>query len=478
MTISSVRDTVKKQEEIINIKGFKEINGLVDFFSLVLDNVCSGIIVCDLDCRIVFMNKVYGELLDAVPENAVGRPLNEYFPRTRLPKVISSGRPELGQKCSLQTEVPILVNRIPLKIKDRVVGVILQTIFRDYHDMTDLMFRMKSLENQLKDAKKGLNRALSPLYDFDCVIGQSRALEEVKTITAKYAQTDAPILINGPTGTGKEMFAHAIHNTSNRAPGPFVCVNCAAIPRDLLEMELFGYESGAFTGANRKGKIGKIQLAHSGTLFLDEIGELSIKAQVKLLRVLEYKVLDKLGGIKPVHVDFRLVTATNRNLKQMMEQEKFRADLYYRLSTMSIAVPPLKDRSGDVELLVRHFLNSLGHSTIRVSPGAMDAMNAYNWPGNVRELKNVIERAVSLAENRVIHPEHLTPDVLQVGYRNNHVYENPNSFLGDQVAEFEANVLKKALIINKGNMSKTSKKLGISRSTLYEKCKRYGLLTP
>ena len=336
MSAPPIDNGIESLEETAGIRGLEDIDSLVDFFSLVLDNVYSGIIVCDLECRIVFMNKVYAELLGADPKAAVGDPLNRYFPHTRLPQVMASGRSELGQKCSLQTEMPILVNRIPLKIKGQVVGVILQTIFRDYQAMTDLMSRLKALETQVNFYKKGLNGVLSPLYNFDGVIGNSKTLKAVKSVAGKYAKTDAPILITGPTGTGKEMFAHAVHSASPRASDPFVCVNCAAIPRDLLEMELFGYESGAFTGADRKGKMGKIQLAHLGTLFLDEIGELSVNAQVKLLRVLDSKMLDRLGGVKPVNVDFRLVTATNRDLQQMMSRGEFRTELYYRLSTMSL----------------------------------------------------------------------------------------------------------------------------------------------
>ena len=236
-------------------------------------------------------------------------------------------------------------------------------------------------------------------------------------MAAKYARTEAPVLITGPTGTGKEMFAHAVHSASPRASGPFVCVNCAAIPRELLESELFGYESGAFTGANRKGKVGQIQLAHLGTLFLDEIGELSPKAQVKLLRVLETKVLERLGGVKPVSVDFRLVAATNRDLKEMMRRGEFRDDLYYRLSTMAVETPPLSQRSEDIKLLVRHFLTAMDHPELPVSPPAMEALLTYGWPGNVRELKNVIERAVSLSEGREIGLEQLPREVLAAGAR-------------------------------------------------------------
>lgn len=452
-----------------------DLGGLVSFLSMVLDNVYSGIIVCDTDCRIVFMNRVYADLLGTDPAEAVGKPIEEYFVSSRLPNVLSSGRPELGQHCSLKTATPMLVNRIPLRQQGRTVGVILQTIFRDYQAFTDLMNRMHLLERKVRYYKKGLDRVLSPLYSFDSIVGRSRLIAEVKAMAAKYAATDAPVLILGATGTGKEMFAHAVHAASPRAGGPFVCVNCAAIPRELLESELFGYESGAFTGASRKGKVGQIQLAHQGTLYLDEIGELSLKAQAKLLRVLETKMLERLGGVKPVQIDFRLVAATNRDLKAMMSQGQFRDDLYYRLSTMSVEIPALSKRVEDIGPLVEHFLRSLDRPRMRLSPAARQALESYAWPGNVRELKNVLERALSLAEGSLIDLEHLPPEVIHGSLSGYQVSDNSDSPLADELARCESGILERALRLNQGNMSKTARTLGISRSTLYEKCHRYNL---
>lgn len=452
-----------------------DIGSLVDLLSLVLDNVYSGIIVCDTDCRILFMNRVYAELLGIEAKEAVGGHLEKYFPNTRMPKVLSTGRSELGQRCSLNTEMPMLVNRIPLKIKGQVVGVILQTIFRDFKAMTDLMSRFQVLESEVKYYKKGLDRVLSPLYNFDSIVAKSEVMRDIKEVGDKYAQTDAPVLISGPTGTGKEMFAHAVHAASPRTSGPFVCVNCAAIPRELLESELFGYESGAFTGASRKGKVGQIQLAHLGTLFLDEIGELNVKAQAKLLRVLETKMLEKLGGVKPVQVDFRLVAVTNRDLLEMMRRGEFRNDLYYRLSTLSVKIPPLKKRREDIGLLVGHFLSAMGHPELQIKPDVMERLTSYHWPGNVRELKNVIERAVSLQEGGVIGLEQLPGEVMQMGLGGGQAFGIGDSPLAEEIARFEKTILERTMRLNRGNMTKSAKMLGISRSSLYEKCHRHKL---
>ena len=213
---------------------------LVDFLGLVLDNVYSGIIVCDLHCRIVYMNKVYAELLQIDRHKAVGKPIQNYFPRSQLARVMATGKSELGQRCSLKTDTTLLVNRIPLKHRGQTTGIILQTVFRDYKSFTDLVSRLNLLEHEVKYQKQVLDGVFSPRYSFDSVIGQSSAIEKTKLLSLKYARTEAPVLIQGATGTGKELFAHAVHAASNRSSGPFVCLNCAGIPRELLESELFG----------------------------------------------------------------------------------------------------------------------------------------------------------------------------------------------------------------------------------------------
>ncbi len=206
----------------------------------------------------------------------------------------------------------------------------------------------------------------------------------------KFAKTDSPVLIMGATGTGKELFAHAIHSASGRSSGPFVCVNCASVPKDLLESELFGYETGAFTGAKSGGKPGRIELADGGILFLDEIGELPLNAQAKLLRVTENKVLDRIGGTRSSRVDFRLVAATNRDLQAMINSGEFRDDLYYRLNTMIVEIPRLSQRPEDIPILAKHFLRVAERIDINLSSRALTALETYDWPGNVRELKSVI----------------------------------------------------------------------------------------
>jgi len=387
---------------------------LHDFASvleMLLDNAFSGIILCDRNSKILYMNRFYAELLGTDKDEAVGKHIREYFPDSRLPTVVETGRMELGKRCSLRADIALLVNRVPLKSKGKTIGVVLQTIFKDLREVNDLMARLSLLEKEVKFYKRGLKSVLSATYHFDSIIGKSSALVGTKKMAGKYARTDSPVLILGATGTGKELFAHAIHNASLRRGGAFVCVNCAAIPKELLESELFGYETGAFTGARRKGKAGKIELAHKGTLFLDEVGDLPYNAQAKLLRVLETRRVERLGGLKALDVDFRLVASTNRNLREMIESNHFREDLFYRMNTLRIEIPSLSERAEDIPALVNHFIRIQERPGLKVGRAAMEMLKRYSWPGNVRELKNVIERAVSLAEKGDIDLAHLPCEI-------------------------------------------------------------------
>ncbi len=456
--------------------GLKDMLGSINFMRFVLDNVYSGIIVCNENSQIIFMNKVYGALLKIDPEGAVGKDIKDYFPGSRLSHVIATGIPELGQRCSLKTAATscCLVNRIPLEHNGKIVGVILQTVLRDYKDFTDLVGKLNMLERKVKHQEKALETIFSSKYTFDSIIGEGKTIKAVKVLAQKYARADSPILILGPTGAGKELFAHALHAASNRNLGPFVCLNCAAVPKDLLESELFGYEEGAFTGAKKGGKPGLIELADGGTLYLDEISELSLAAQAKLLRILEDKVLTKVGGIRSSEIDFRLIAATNRNLQEMIQRGEFRQDLFYRLNTMILDIPPLAQRPEDIPLLVRHFLKAAGRAGCRLPEETLKALAHYQWPGNIRELKNIIERALSLSEKNELNLEHLPIEVLEPTFRIN-VSDNSDNLLAQKLVTFEKSLLLNALQTASGNMSKTAKLLGISRATLYEKFQKYDL---
>jgi DNA-binding NtrC family response regulator len=303
---------------------------------------------------------------------------------------------------------------------------------------------------------------------FESMIGQSKPMQEVFNLIQDVAPMDSTVLITGETGTGKGLAAKAIHTNSPRSNGPFVLVNCGAIPEHLMESELFGHQRGAFTDA-KETKKGRLELAHDGTLFLDEIGEISMRMQIDLLRVLEDRVFYRVGGTQPIEADFRVIAATNRNLETAIKNEIFREDLYYRLNVITFQMPPLRDRKEDIPLLAEHFLRRFSQETNKpvdkISREAIDEMMLYEWPGNVRELENAIERAVVVGKERDVRPEDLP-------FR---LSDDPNFIPQNALKDIEKAHIKKMLDNNQWNIAKSSKILGIDRTTLYSKIKRYNI---
>src|SRR5215831_9429436 len=307
---------------------------------------------------------------------------------------------------------------------------------------------------------------------FENMIGSSTAMKGVHSSIAKIAQTDVPVLILGESGTGKELVANAIHRLSARKDGPFSAINCGAIPENLLESELFGNEKGAFTGATAHRR-GKLEYAQGGTLFLDEIGDLQPELQVKILRFLQEKVIERVGGREPISVDCRVIAATHRDLEKAVKENRFREDLYFRLAVLKIVLPPLRERGGDVIELATHLVESfskeLKKPPKKFSKAALDAIQRHNWPGNVRELQNRIKRAMVLAEGQFIVPGDLELELSSPGTHSS------GYTLREAREELEREIVSKKLQENGGNVSKTAKDLGISRPTLYELMSRYGL---
>lgn len=310
-------------------------------------------------------------------------------------------------------------------------------------------------------------------FTFDSILGTSETLRSALHLAHIAAGSTAPVLLYGETGTGKELFAQAIHNDGDRRNRPFVAINCGAIPKELLESELFGYEEGAFTGA-QKGRPGKFELADTGTLFLDEIGDMPFDMQVKLLRVLQTGEIQRVGGLRTVPVDLRIISATNKDLKQGIAQHKFRADLYYRISTLNILVPSLRDRREDILPLASHFIHRhelrLNRPPVPLLPETAEAILNYAWPGNIRQLENAVERAVHLAEGGPLRPEHFgIADLMNEGL-------SLSGLSGQATLEvIERQAIAAALVRFDGNVSRVSAALGVSRPTLYRKIRKYGL---
>ncbi|MCJ7771769.1 MAG: sigma-54 dependent transcriptional regulator [Desulfobacterales bacterium] len=331
------------------------------------------------------------------------------------------------------------------------LGVLIERIIEHQAQVREHLF----LKQQYKDRTR-----------FESMIGQSQSMQETFDLIEDIAPSDATVLITGETGTGKELAAKAIHTNSPWRDGPFVVVNCGAIPEHLMESELFGHQKGAFTDA-KETKKGRLELAHGGTLFLDEIGEISMRMQIDLLRVLEEHIFYRVGGTQPISADFRVIAATNKNLEQEIKTGRFREDLYYRLNVISLKMPPLRERKEDIPLLAQQFLNRFSQETNktmdRISREAMDEMMLYEWPGNVRELENAIERAVVVGKGRDVLPEHLPI------FRSEYLI-TPHS---KTIKEVEKNHISQILTDHNWNISKASKILGIDRSTLYNKIKQY-----
>ena len=336
------------------------------------------------------------------------------------------------------------------------LGVLIEKIVEQQAQARENLF----LKEQYKDRTR-----------FESMIGQSKPMQEVFDLIQDVSPMDSTVLITGETGTGKGLAAKAIHTNSPRSEGPFVLVNCGAIPEHLMESELFGHQKGAFTDA-KETKKGRLELAHDGTLFLDEIGEISMRMQIDLLRVLEDRVFYRVGGTQPMEVDFRVVAATNRNLEKAIKNEIFREDLYYRLNVIAFQMPPLRERKEDIPLLAEHFLRRFSQETNKpvdkISRAAIDEMMLYEWPGNVRELENAIERAVVVGKEREIRPADLP-------FRRS---DDPTFIPKNALKDIEKAHIEKILDNYQWNIAKSSKILGIDRTTLYSKIKRYNIKKP
>lgn len=370
-----------------------------------LDRSSEGTVVVDRDARIVWMNQHYAARFGfSDPQDAIGRDCEEVIPNSLLREVVTSGEPILLDIMETERD-PLVVTRLPISdLRGNVIGAVGFALFDELKALTPLFSHYSRLQAELIATRQSLAQAQArrAKYNFSSFVGNSPASLEVKRLARRAAPLDAPVLLLGETGTGKELLAHAIHGASGRADKPLVTVNVAAIPDTLLEVEFFGAAAGAYTGADRKGRVGKFELAHGGTLFLDEIGDLQLPLQGKLLRALQEKEFEPLGSNRVVHADVRIIAATSMDLPAMVAQGRFRADLYYRLNVLTIPVPALRERLSDIETLSYSVLDKLcaqhhtGH--LELDEAALRLLKAHGWPGNVRELHNTLERTVMFSD--------------------------------------------------------------------------------
>lgn len=443
----------------------------------IFDPIPVPIILIDKDTRIKMINRIFADYLGFAKEDILGKKVIEVDKNSRFPEVFKSKKAEIAWKHKFENGNTGIVHRIPvLDEAENVIYGFGLVLFQDVKDFKNIIEKNKLLETELKHVKKQLQEIHGAKYSWANIIGSSEKMLQATYMARKAAQTSSNVLLLGESGTGKELFAHAIHNGSSRNYNRFVKVNCAAIPSELIESELFGYEEGAFTGAKKGGKIGKFELANNGSIFLDEIGDLPLEMQAKLLRVLQEREIERIGGNKTFPIDVRVIAATNKDLRKLVNEGSFREDLYYRLYVMTIEVPPLRERLDDIEeltyLLIEKISTQLSSYVTNISEKALEMIKNHNWPGNIRELENVLERAINLADGDTILPIHLPTYITQNKKKPNN---GSTTSLKNLLEEAEKEAIIRCLKSTNGNKLKTAKLLDISRSSLYDKIEKYGI---
>lgn len=433
------------------------------------------LLILDETGRMVYISEAYAKNMEVSIEEALGKHITQVIQDSALPKVLETGQPILGASYYRKGKI-FWVNRYPIWDNGKVIGVVAQSMLTDRLESEQIKLEVGRLLRELNYYKEKYEQLSAPQSELSSIVSRSRVMEDLKETVHTVSNTRSTVLLTGESGTGKEVFAGAIHNLSSRRDKPFIRLNCAAIPDNLLESELFGYEEGAFTGAVRGGKIGDFEAANGGTLFLDEVDSLSPNMQAKLLRVIQERELKKVGSTKVIPIDVRFIFATNKDLYEMMKQGDFREDFYYRINVIHLRLPPLRERPEDVAPLVEHFLRKfnkeLGMNVAGVTPPAMAMLEGYGWPGNIRELENCIERAFNYVREGLID----AGDVDLPGLR-----EKSGGTGGDCRTLKETREMAEKLAIQRmleacgGNKKETAERLGIDRSILYDKMKRYGL---
>lgn len=445
-----------------------------------LNTVNEAVTIVDQKGIVTHWNRAAEELYSIPEAEIIGKNISDFgWNSLMIARVLEEGRQIQNAYHEPQPGKHVLVNTIPVLKGSQVIGAI--STEQDVSKLVRLGNELFTTTSQLRSLEEEITRYAPTDDPFHRIKGNGPAISRAITIARRVAKTDATVLLTGESGVGKELFAHAIHRASSRSDHTFVAINCGAIPAALFESELFGYQGGAFTGANKHGKPGKIELAHKGTLFLDEIGELPLDMQVKLLRVLQERQFYRVGGTEPIQVDVRIVAATNRNLEERITEGEFRSDLFYRLNVVNVEVPSLRERVEDipelVQLFTREFALQHGKPIPNFEPEVIVSLMNYSWPGNIRQLRNIIERLVILTDDEVIRRDHL-PSTIQVPRANLETASLVQPlFVRDdsKPEESEIQQIQKALQTTYGNKAAAAKLLGVSRGTLYNKMRKHGL---
>ena len=448
-------------------------------FSL-LEQMCEGAVSVDRNARIVWINDKYRSLLGIDPkEDVIGRDIEKVIPESMMRQVVETGRPILLDIMKF-SDHHLVVSRLPLSDeRGRVIGAVGFVLYDRLDQLKPILAKFERLQAELSRTHQKLDEERRAKYSFSNFIGLSGPAVEVKRVARRSALHDSPVLILGETGTGKELLAQAIHAASPRAAGPFVAVNTAAIPETLLESEFFGAVPGAYTGADRRGRDGKFQIANGGTLFLDEIGDMPLQLQAKLLRAIESKEIEPLGSNRLKKVDLRILAATSQDLTRKIADGTFRSDLFYRLNVLTVHVPSLRVRLADLSPLAEHLLEQIARSSREpqreLDPGALEALSRHNWPGNVREFRNVLERACLAADSTTITADDIRRGLGVEAPATGVCGSSHTSPLAVTIAEREREAITAALKIAHGKKAEAARLLGISRSSLYERLRILGV---
>ncbi len=467
--VSILRPSDTLSQDLTELESVKKLQ---ETLSTILEITYNGIIVIDEQGLVTHANHSFLEFSMHTLNELQGRHIHQIFPKCRLPIIAKTGVPETSEILYIQN-TPFVVSGLPIIKEGLVVGAVGVIHFANNRETLELVNRLASLQKKVEYYRGELQKSKVSKLDFDNIITKNKQMASIKEEARRFSNSSSTVLIMGESGTGKELFAQAIHFNSSRWKKPIIMLNCAAIPENLLESELFGYAPGAFTGAGSKGKPGRFELANEGTLFLDEIGDMSLVLQAKILRAIETCQFERVGGIEPIKVDVRIIAATNKNLEKAVADGQFRGDLYYRINVMELWLPPLRERREDIELLcdffIKRFNEMFGTKISGLSYEARVMLLNYRWPGNIRELENCIERGVQIAREGSLGVEHLPMHITRCSIR----YDTSDAEkYHDKKDCADRQIILEALQKNGGNRLKAAKFLGVSRSTLYEKMKK------
>jgi len=472
--------TVRETEGDTVFEFVAAVDFAYDIFDHLLSNPFDGMTVVDTKGIVRFISPIHEKFFHHQPGEAAGKPVERVIENTRLHKIVQTGKAEVGytQRMGGTNRV---VSRTPIYRKDKIVGAIGRVMFKGPEQLEELNQRINSLQNEVEFYKREADAMRRQDLGIGNIIGSSPRIQDLKHDIIRVAPLDVPVLITGESGSGKELVAQALHRLSSRRTRNMIMVNAAALPSTLVESELFGYSAGAFTGAHQKGHTGKFEQANGSSLFLDEIGDMPLEVQAKLLRVLQDGSIEKLGGSRPIKADFRLISATNRNIDAMVQRNEFRLDLYYRISPVVLRVPPLRERREDIPLLAKEFLESFaqrhGRPLCHLGSAAIDYLQAQDWPGNVRQLKHELERAAIFSNHgeielallqRSLKEPMSSPSASSAQFAVSEP-DPASPMLKDRLQKVEDELIRSTMARYRGNKKKAAEELGISRSYLYKK---------